>query len=352
MGGALSVEVIGAGLGVTPGQRFLSVLEYHVWAALNHLRANPTDYIPLIQDKLKYLDDHTKTFWLPSQPYGSISPEGRPVYEETIRFLTTAPSVPPFRDCPIALTLAARDHALDIGRNGLQGHDGTLHTTCGQRIARYCRWRVQCSEVIAYGVTEAVEILLQLVVDDGVPDRSHRLNLFGPAFTECGIAITPHSYWTVVCVIEMVVRVDPYSTHEALKLHNGRHGPPAAYRQHRTHAHRTYRPLQCLTHTHTTQTQAALTVGRRQLLHCRSANSPFWERELHCCGSESPALLAMQMIHCTVSLGCLNGKLSLHPPTVCAVHAPCATCTSEGLRWQSPVKPPHGMQVPPSVDLV
>ena len=65
---------------------------------------------------------------------------------------------------------------------GLRGHKGTNGTTCGKRLAKYGRWRVQCSELIAYGVEAAVEVIMQLVVDDGVADRSHRIHLFGMCF--------------------------------------------------------------------------------------------------------------------------------------------------------------------------
>eukprot|EP01012_Entosiphon_sulcatum_P059451 TRINITY_DN83869_c0_g1_i2.p1 TRINITY_DN83869_c0_g1~~TRINITY_DN83869_c0_g1_i2.p1 ORF type:complete len:226 (+),score=8.31 TRINITY_DN83869_c0_g1_i2:47-724(+) len=167
----------GAGNGYTVGQQFLTALEYEVFVELNRVRSDPASYIPLISKKLLYL--YGDTFWFPNNPVGSISQEGRPVYEEAMAFLATQQRVPPIRDTPIGMSLAARDHIADIGSKGGRGHQGQGNTTCGKRLNRYGHWRGRCSEVIAYGANAATEILLQLIVDDGVPDRSHRIHLFG-----------------------------------------------------------------------------------------------------------------------------------------------------------------------------
>ena len=48
----------------------------------------------------------------------------------------------------------------------------------------------------------AEDVILQLIVDDGVPDRGHRRILFNPAYTLVGAACAPHPVWREVCVLD------------------------------------------------------------------------------------------------------------------------------------------------------
>ena len=41
-------------------------------------------------------------------------------------------------------------------------------------------------ENIAFGESDALENLIQLIVDDGVPDRAHRYNIFNPNWENHG----------------------------------------------------------------------------------------------------------------------------------------------------------------------
>jgi hypothetical protein len=230
---------VGAGLGHTEGLRFLTQLEFDVFQAVNQLRVDPAFYTRHLQQKLQYLEDGTNTFWLPGAAHGVISAEGRAVYNETIAFLSTLVPAHPLGDAPVALTLAARDHAADIGSTGGRGHTGVQGASCGARIALYGQWRQRCSELIAYGETEALAVVLQWVVDDGVPDRSHRLALFEPSFTVGGIGCGHHAAWGTVCVLELAVTVvDPKPLAQCLARHEqflaSLAGPhwPAGYTQH------------------------------------------------------------------------------------------------------------------------
>ncbi|WP_084169111.1 CAP domain-containing protein [Brevundimonas aveniformis] len=99
-----------------------------------------------------------------------------------------------------ALDEAAADHVRDQGPAGLRGHtgrDGSSPTERGRR------WGASTGvgENIAYGGGSAREVVIQLLVDDGVPDRGHRANTFRD-YSSVGAACGPHGVYRQICVID------------------------------------------------------------------------------------------------------------------------------------------------------
>lgn len=90
------------------------------------------------------------------------------------------------------LALAAQDHCNDRGSRGGLGHDGSDGSTPDSRIRRYVVPKSMTGENLAYGRMRADEFILQLYIDDGVPDRGHRKNLVHTGFTHIGVAHCPH----------------------------------------------------------------------------------------------------------------------------------------------------------------
>lgn len=100
------------------------------------------------------------------------------------------------------LSHAAADHVRDTGARGLFGHTGADGSEFNQRIDRYGSWSGTVAENIVYGPLKARDMVVQQVVDDGVKDRGHRLNLLNPAWRYVGIACGPHKVFHGMCVLD------------------------------------------------------------------------------------------------------------------------------------------------------
>ncbi|MFO8183100.1 MAG: CAP domain-containing protein, partial [Candidatus Aegiribacteria sp.] len=73
----------------------------------------------------------------------------------------------------------------------------------------YADWHGTIGEVIAFGPCNGREIVAILLIDDGVADRGHRINLLNPDFRYVGIAIEEHPEYGYVCVIDFAADYDP-----------------------------------------------------------------------------------------------------------------------------------------------
>jgi len=98
------------------------------------------------------------------------------------------------------MSLAAKDHANDIGPRGATRHEGRDRSTPGIRLSRYGTWQGEVAENIYYGGENARDIVIGLIVDDGVYSRGHRKNIFNPAFRVVGVGCDRHATYRIVCV--------------------------------------------------------------------------------------------------------------------------------------------------------
>jgi uncharacterized protein YkwD len=57
-------------------------------------------------------------------------------------------------------------------------------------------------ENCSYGYDQAIDIVISLLIDEGVPDMGHRKNTLNDQFNSVGVAIRPHKEYRVNCVID------------------------------------------------------------------------------------------------------------------------------------------------------
>jgi uncharacterized protein YkwD len=175
----------------------LSDLEKEVLHEHNLARTNPGQYAKYVAEWLQYY--HGKMRRVPGRlPIQTA--EGRPGVVAAVRFLEAQDSLPPLVPSQ-GLARAARDHVEDTGEKGWMGHVGSDDSEPADRVSRYGKWYGRVGENITYGGWDARELVIRLIIDDGIPERGHRQNIFNPDFTFAGVSFGHHNTYGSMCVI-------------------------------------------------------------------------------------------------------------------------------------------------------
>jgi uncharacterized protein YkwD len=96
---------------------------------------------------------------------------------------------------------SAAHHAYDMGHKGLIGHESSDGTTHIARMHRYHQAE-HMNESLCYGYSEAIEIVMQLLLDEAIPLRTNRHNILKKHFHHVGVSIKPHREYDHNCVID------------------------------------------------------------------------------------------------------------------------------------------------------
>ena len=126
--------------------------------------------------------------------------EGTRALDDAIRFLRNASPQAPLVFSP-GMSRAAADHCAEQAGGGMS-HTGRGGSNTGDRINRYGTWSGIWGENLACGRSAAREIVMALIIDDGLPARKHRKNIFNPAFGYAGAAVGPHATYRTICSTE------------------------------------------------------------------------------------------------------------------------------------------------------
>ena len=126
--------------------------------------------------------------------------EGVGAVDDAIRFLQRARPIAPLT-LSAGLSLAAAEHVA-VQASGALGHTDPDHSSPVERINRHGTWSGRWGEDISYGESRARDIVLALIIDDGLRGRKHRKNIFNPAFNYAGAALGSHARYRTVCSID------------------------------------------------------------------------------------------------------------------------------------------------------
>ncbi len=164
---------------------------------MNLARQHPEVYIQLLEAQREHYRGNIFV-----SPRGALvrTREGLAGVNEAIRFLHRVRPVGAL-NLSTGIARAAADHVADQA-NGTLGHDGSDRSNPGVRMNRHGSWSVRWGENIAYGKSTAREIVLALIIDDGLRSRKHRENIFNPAFNYAGAAVGAHARYRTVCSID------------------------------------------------------------------------------------------------------------------------------------------------------
>ncbi len=175
---------------------YLSGIEKEVVDEYNLARTNPGAYAKMLAGTRKYY--RGSRVEIPGR-ITLITREGLAAVDEAIRFLENASPLAPLHPSQ-GMSRAAKDHVADTGPGGITGHSGRDGSSPFTRMNRYGKWQKTAGENISYGPNVARDIVMQLIVDDGVAGRGHRKNIFNPAFTKIGVGFGPHARYGNMCV--------------------------------------------------------------------------------------------------------------------------------------------------------
>jgi uncharacterized protein YkwD len=171
-----------------------------VLAALNRARADPAGFSSVLQQYRarmsgkRYLKPGTTNSWIMTQ-------EGTAAVDEAIAVLRATAPLPALSVNP-GLALAALDQVAWQGPRGEIGHGGQGGSSPSDRVIRHGVRTRMSGENISYG-SDGLQVVIDLIVDDGVASRGHRNNILNPDFRQVGIAIGPHRRYGTMCVIDL-----------------------------------------------------------------------------------------------------------------------------------------------------
>ncbi len=114
--------------------------------------------------------------------------------------LKSANKVSPLKSSPVLAKLA-RGHAVDMGTKGKVGHDSSDGTTFVNRIRKKIKTGM-IAENCDYGNSNPLDIVMSLLIDDGITSLGHRKNILFPKLNYVGIAIEPHKTYRMNCVMD------------------------------------------------------------------------------------------------------------------------------------------------------
>jgi uncharacterized protein YkwD len=197
----LAAVALGRPDGQDPGWSRLA-LEIH--AETNLVRRDPPAYARHLEAMLSRFDG--KLLERPGRP-DLRTEEGAAAVREAIEALRAREPLPPLRWSK-GLAGAAADHVRDQGPVGGLEHRGTDGSSPARRAERRGRWIAAMAENIAFGDNPARQVVIQLLVDDGVPDRGHRTNILDPRWGAEGVACGPHREYRQMCVSQYAVRYE------------------------------------------------------------------------------------------------------------------------------------------------
>ncbi|MDR3177634.1 MAG: CAP domain-containing protein [Campylobacteraceae bacterium] len=180
------------------GAEYLTSIEKDVILEMNKVRSNPKKYADLyIKPRLKYYNGNT---YSPPDAMPIATSEGAKAAQECYDVLSKISSAQILLPSK-GLWQAAKDHASDQSKSGKTGHDGSDGSTPFDRIKRYGTY-AQAGENIAYKPNTAREIVVGLLIDDGVFPRGHRDNIMHKEYNYAAASVNSHKKYGVICVIE------------------------------------------------------------------------------------------------------------------------------------------------------
>lgn len=96
----------------------------------------------------------------------------------------------------------ASEHAISMGKKGKTGHNSASGKSFNSRMKPLLDDFASVGENCQYGYNTAIAIVIDLLIDDGIPSLGHRKNIMNSNFQYAGVRIAYHKNYTYNCVID------------------------------------------------------------------------------------------------------------------------------------------------------
>jgi uncharacterized protein YkwD len=170
-----------------------------VLAEINAARTDPKAYADKLRRYRAFY--HDKLVREPGKPERATT-EGTAAVDDAIAYLEHLTPRPPLKMSPELSTAAAR-FASDAGPAGRIGHAGSDGSTVGDRFLAVGVRAALGEEELSYQADNAEAAVRAMILDDGMPTRGHRKDLFDPNMTIAGVGCGPHKPWSFMFVVDL-----------------------------------------------------------------------------------------------------------------------------------------------------
>ena len=189
-------------------------IKKEVIVEINKIRRNPKSYIPILEI---YLDNFEgNVLKRPDKNEYIETQEGPSAYKEAIEFLKNQKPIKELIFDEEASKVAST-YAKILSQIGeLDRNEDEIKIE--ERVLKYIDYDFALSECIDYGGSTGEEVIVNLLVDDGVKFRTHRENLFSNKFQYFGIAVGPHPEYEICTVIDYFGDILGYKDKEKNKI--------------------------------------------------------------------------------------------------------------------------------------
>lgn len=162
-----------------------------LYTDINKIRENPQSLIPYLKKiRTFYRKNHYND---PSLTFTLITKEGVTAVDETIKYLEKQAKTPVLKKNE-NLELSTTSLLSKIGPKGLTKHEkGDL--SLKSRTEKYLKKKGKLAENISFGMNRSLDIIAQMLIDDGVSSRGHRKNFFDANFSDIGISTGKHDVY-------------------------------------------------------------------------------------------------------------------------------------------------------------
>jgi hypothetical protein len=176
-------------------------LAKEIYEKINEVRTTPSKLANKITLMLSYINKRDNILREPNKPIVKLV-EGMKAYEEAISYLKSFEPVEAL-NWEDSISKIAQDHASDIGHKGASSNDSTdPKIKFKDRFQKFGTYS-DIQECLFFNETDAVKIVMNLIVCDGDSKRINRGLILSSNLRQIGIGHDKHIKQTNVVVIDM-----------------------------------------------------------------------------------------------------------------------------------------------------